>query len=95
MSYSFTIRAADKAAAKAAVAAKFDEVNASQKCHERDRQQALAAADAFIDLVADDGTQDIVVNMAGYLSGSWENSDVIWISTASISVSASLTPRQA
>lgn len=76
MSYSFNVRAATKALAKLAVAAKFAEVATAQACHERDKKQALAAADAFIDLVSDDDTKDISVAMNGYLTGQWTGSDV-------------------
>lgn len=48
MSYSFSVSAPNKEAAKAAVAAKFDEVVAAQACHARDREQVLAAAGAMI-----------------------------------------------
>lgn len=93
MSYSFQIRAATKAAAKLAVAAKFEEVATQQKCHERDKAQALAAADAFVDLVSDDETKDVVVTMNGYLSGRWEGSDVVFIGDANVNVTAGLSPR--
>lgn len=71
MSYSFSVMAADKAAAKAAVAAKFDEMVASQPVHARDRAAVLANANAVIDLLADDDTKDVRVNFNGYVS--WTN----------------------
>lgn len=95
MSYSFTVRAPNKTAAKAAVVEKFDQAVGNQKCHERDRAQALAAADAFVDLVADDDSKDVYVNMAGSLQGTWEGSDVTRISSANLSITAALMDRQA
>jgi len=71
MSYSFSVTAADKAAAKAAVAAKFDEMVASQPIHARDRAAVLANANAVIDLLADDDTRDVRVSFNGYVS--WTN----------------------
>lgn len=88
MSYSFQIRAANKAAAKAAVAAKFDQTAGTQACHARDKVQALAAADAFIDLLTDDESKDVSVTMSGSLSGQWQGSDVTSISSANLSVTA-------
>lgn len=95
MSYSFTVRAASKALAKQAVAAKLAEVAHQQACHERDKAQAQAAADAFVDLLSDQPGKDVVVNMSGYLSGVWQGSDVESISSANLQVSASLAGRPA
>ncbi|MES2685500.1 MAG: hypothetical protein V4706_01695 [Pseudomonadota bacterium] len=94
MSYSFTVRASDKQAAKTAIAAKLEEVVATQACHHRDKAQAQAAADAFVDLLSDDDGKDIVVNINGYLTGHWEGSDVTRIEGASIGVSAGLSKRE-
>lgn len=93
MSYSFSLRAADKAAAKAAVSAKFDEVVAAQACHARDRAFVLAAADAAIDLVADDPDRDLSVAMSGSLSGTWEGSDVTTVTGVSVTINAGLVQR--
>jgi hypothetical protein len=90
MSYSLTIRAASKEAAKQAVAERFDaEVAARQLIHKRDRDQAVAAAGAFIDLLEDDETKDVSVSMHGSLS--WADGERI--TGASVSVGASLTVR--
>lgn len=67
MSYSFTVRAPSKAAAKDAVSAKFDEVIAIQPIHARDKAAALANAGTVIDLLADDDTRDVSVSVAGYV----------------------------
>ncbi|WP_296741484.1 hypothetical protein [Mesorhizobium sp.] len=67
MSYSFNVQAASKAAAKAAVAAKFDEVIATQPIHARDKTAALANANAVIDLLMDDDTREISVSVNGYV----------------------------
>lgn len=95
MSYSFTVKAADKAGAKAAVAAKFVEVVAAQVCHQRDRAQALAVADAFIELLPDDADKDVGVSMAGSLTGAWQGTDVTRIHSANVSVTAYLADRTA
>jgi hypothetical protein len=65
MSYSFNLRAATKADAKARVAAELAKVVQGQPIHEADRAQAQAAADAFIDVLPDDPSQDVSVNMSG------------------------------
>lgn len=93
MSYSFQIRAANKAEAKQKVVAEFQKVSAAQACHKQDEAQALAAADAFIALVADDDTKDVVVTMHGSLSGNWSGGDLNSISGASVSVTAGQAAR--
>lgn len=67
MSYSFNVQAASKAAAKDAVVAKFDEVIATQPIHARDKDAALANANAVIDLLADDDEREISVSVNGYV----------------------------
>lgn len=90
MSYSFSIRVATKTEAKQALAARFDaDVVAHQLVHKRDRDQALAAAGAFIDLLDDDDTKDVVVSMHGSLS--WADGERI--TGASVGVSAGLAVR--
>lgn len=96
MSYSLGVRATTKEAVKAAVRAKFAEIVAGQQCHARDQAAALAAADAQVDLLADDDTKDVVVSMNGSLTGQWSGSDVTRIEGASVSVNAYLaTPETA
>lgn len=95
MSYSFLVRGAHKEEAFSKCVDKMREVAVSQACHERDKQQALNAAKAFIDLLADDDSKDVVVNMNGSLTGHWQGSDVTRIEGAAVSVSAGLAARQA
>jgi hypothetical protein len=82
MSYSFNVKAANKAAAKEAMAAKFDEIVGQQPIHARDRAAALANAGTVIDLLADDDTKDITVSCNGYLS--WNGSGEFTPETAPI-----------
>ncbi|MCK1684228.1 hypothetical protein IVA87_33790 [Bradyrhizobium sp. 147] len=92
MSYSFSVKAPNKAAAKAAVAAEFDKVVASQPIHARDRAAALANAGAAIDALVDDEALHVSVNLSG--SVGWR--DVLTeagdnpLTSVSISASASL-----
>jgi hypothetical protein len=67
MSYSFNVQAATKAAAKEAVVAKFNEVIASQPIHARDKDAAIANANAVIDLLADGDDREIAVSVNGYV----------------------------
>lgn len=74
MSYSFTVKAATKAEAKQAVADRFDEVVLGQSVHKVDRDAALAAAGAFVDMLAEPKENDeyqVMIN--GSLSWSSEN----------------------
>jgi hypothetical protein len=93
MSYSFGVRAANKAEALAAVAAKFDEIIAQQPPHAADRAAVLANAGAVLDLLAPDDTKDVVVSLNGYVS--WANpDDVTQLTAAAVSASAGYTPRE-
>ncbi|MBR0687367.1 hypothetical protein JQ594_15655 [Bradyrhizobium manausense] len=65
MSYSFSVTAANKAAAKEAVRVKFDEMVASQPIHARDRNAALSNAIAAIDALVDDDAMHVSVSMSG------------------------------
>ena len=96
MSYSFQVKAATKAEAKAAVAAKFDaDVITVFPVHARDREAVLANASAVIDLAADDDTKDIQVSVAGYVGwNSAEPQDVVPLTTVSITASAYLVNRE-
>lgn len=51
MSYSFSASGKSRDEVKAAVAAQFDTVLASQPIHARDKDAALNAVNAFVDLV--------------------------------------------
>jgi hypothetical protein len=71
MSYSIAIVAATKEEAMSKLAEEFDkQVVAYQPMHARDREQALAAAGPFIDLLADDEASNIGVALNGWLSWS-------------------------
>jgi copper(I)-binding protein len=94
MSYSFSIRAATKAAAKAALAQRMAATAVAQACHARDLVPAINAGGAFIDLLADDESKDVVVNMSGSLMGKWEGSDVVHCENINLSVSAGLAERE-
>ncbi len=97
MSYSFSVRAASKAEAKDKVDAELAKVVESQAIHVRDRAQAQAVAEAFIDLLDDDETRDIDVNMHG--SVSWRDTLVAGqegeavLIAAGVAVSAMLITR--
>lgn len=97
MSYSFGVKAPTKAAAKEAVAAKFDEIVGQQPIHARDRAAVLANANTVIDLLADDDSKDVAVSCNGYLS--WNGSgeftpETAPVGTASVSCSASNAHRE-
>lgn len=93
MSYSFGLRAANKAALLALVSAKMDEIAAQQVCHERDKAAALATAEAFTGQLTDDESRDVSITMSGFLSGQWEGSDVTRVTAANVSVSVGFADR--
>lgn len=68
MSYSFSAKGATKAAAKAAVAAEFDKVIASQPVHAADKAAAIATAEAMIDVTREPAEgEEVRVSVSGYL----------------------------
>ena len=74
MSYSFQVKTATKAEAKAAVEKAFDEqVIPQQAVHARDKAAALANANAMIDLLEDNDSKDI--NVSCYSSVGWAGGD--------------------
>ena len=97
MSYSFSVRAANAADAKAAVAAKLDEVETSQPIHKKDKQAAQDTAEDFIDQLGEPGeNQDIGVSVSGSLSWSGtQGEEDFKITGANVSVSASLLTKAA
>lgn len=93
MSYSIAVTAATKDEAVLKVAAELNKVVEHQPSHRHDKQQALNAAMAFIDILPDDDTRDVHVNMHGSLSGPWADGDYTSISSASVGVTATLKNR--
>jgi hypothetical protein len=94
MSYSFTVSGSTKDEAKQAVVAKFDEVVAGQSVHATDREQAIAAANAFIDMIDNpsDG-EKINVSVNGSIGGSnWTDGKPERITSAGVNVSAAVGP---
>jgi hypothetical protein len=67
MSYSIRFDASTKNEAKAKVAVEFDAIVEQQPNHAKDRALAIANANAAIDLLADDDSQDISVDVYGSL----------------------------
>lgn len=87
MSYSFHVSAATKAEAKQKMAAEFDNVVSSQPNHKADRDAAQAAANAFVDVIAEPHEGDMVnVSVSGSLSWTGDNE----FTSANVYVTASL-----
>lgn len=95
MSYSFSVRAANKVEAKQKVADEMAKVVASQPCHAHDQAQAVAAVEAFIDCLPDDDSKDVMASVSGSLGwlGSYPDSHVF--TNAGVSAYAALVTRQA
>jgi hypothetical protein len=93
MSYSFSVKADTKEAAKVAVSDAFDKVVESQPIHARDKAAALTNAAAVIDLLTDPAPEGSAINVScsGYVN--WmevlreDGSNPL--TTASVSASAS------
>lgn len=70
MSYSFHIKAADKASAVEQVKSEFERIRTSQPAHDADAEQAIAACEAFLGVIHDpagDG-EEILLNVHGSIS---------------------------
>lgn len=96
MSYSFSIQKATKAEAKAAVESQMAEVVQNQPTHVHDQLGACASAAAFIDLLADDESKDVVVSVHGSLGwrGSYAAAPADYsFTSANIGVSANLVDK--
>jgi hypothetical protein len=93
MSYSFIVRAVDKADAALKVAAELDKVVEAQSIHAADRHQAEAAAVAFIGLLPDDDTKAVQVNLHGSV-GFEGTADAPKFINASVGISASLVSKE-
>jgi hypothetical protein len=87
MSYSFTVREADKFSAALSVQNELAKVIEQQEIHKKDCGQAFAAAHAFISLLDDDPESDVVVTVSGSLSWDAPSMKIRW---ASVNVSACL-----
>ncbi|SCU73478.1 conserved hypothetical protein [Cupriavidus necator] len=97
MSYSFQVKAATKAKTKAAVEAEFEKVLVHQPIHARDKAAALGNANAVIDLLPEDDSNDISVSCNGYVSwyGSHgEDQMAVPLTGASVSCSAGFVNRE-
>lgn len=68
MSYSFSIKAGNKADAIDAVVTQFDSIVIAQPTHEADKKAAIAAASAFIELLSEPKiNEEIRVSVNGSL----------------------------
>lgn len=99
MSYSFDFTVATKAEAKERVSKEMDEVVRVQQCHARDKVAAVAAAHAFIDILAEEPARDVRVTMHGSVGYQWTATDPYGMldstpfSNASLGVSAWHVPK--
>lgn len=93
MSYSFTVKAANKADAKRLVAEELAKMVGFQPNHARDVVQAQNMADAYIDIVDEDVTKLIEVRVNGYLSWNYNGAvEPVQIYQASGNVAVCLVP---
>lgn len=88
MSYSFSVGGATKAEVLAKVSEELDKVVAAQPMHSNDRQQAYAAAEAFVEIVPEDADKEYVVSIHG--SVGWSDTTKV-IMSAGVGISVHLT----
>ncbi|SRR5258708_35041424 len=94
MSYSFVARGKTKVEAIQAAHIEMEKVVKSQPIHEVDSGQALVTVGQFVDVLPDDAEKDVSVSVSGSLgwNGSYPDSHVL--SSAQVSVYASLVKRE-
>lgn len=90
MSYSFSVRASDKAAAIEACKARMAEVVQQQPCHAADHDAAIANMEAVVGLVAEDPSMHVAVSMSGYLGGEWAQGELARVTSANVMCQAGL-----
>lgn len=94
MSYSFTVKAANKTELKLKCAEEMGRVVTGQSSHVADQAQAIAAMSAYIDILPDlQPDEDVIVAVSGSLSGHWKDGVITRINSASISLNATLRLR--
>lgn len=92
MSYSFSVRGDTKAVVVADMQAKFDRLVAAQPAHQRDAAAAMAAVTAFVAVLEDDDSQDVVAQVSGWLHSDVE-ADAFRVMATHVNVTALLKPR--
>lgn len=91
MSYSFSVRAANRAAVMEKIGAELDKVVASQPMHANDRDRAFAAARSFVELLPESPEgQEIQVSVHGSVGWKADGADANVVTGAGVGVSASL-----
>lgn len=94
MSYSVSVKGATKTEAKQNLALQLAGVLEAQSAHSADMDQAAAAANAFIDILPDDETQDVSVSVSGSIG--WKGElGAHTITSASVNIGAILIPKVA
>lgn len=93
MSYSFNVRAGTKAEVLEKVAAELNQAVADQPIHSADREQAEAAASAFLGILPEVDDKDYFISVNGSVGYQGEGEERV-ITTASVGVSASLIAKE-
>lgn len=88
MSYSFTVKCADKAALKLAVTCELAKVIEAQAVHETDADQAFVTAESFINLMQNDPARDMICLVRGSI---WKNKS--GVQSVSVGVGVSFVER--
>lgn len=95
MSYSFNLTAATKNEAKLKARERFADEVARQPCHARDQAAFVATVDHLVSMLPDDDTKDVYLACSGYVSGDWQQGDLVSLTGVSINVNAQHVARKA
>lgn len=93
MSYSFSVSGASKPEVKKKLAEAFDSVVTNQPPHAFDREAAVAAGSAFVDMLMEPAEgEEVHLSMHGSLG--WNSLNPDKFTGAGVGVSAVIRPRQ-
>lgn len=94
MSFSFTCRGPNREDALGQLSQRMRDVALAQPAHKADENLVVAAAAAYLGILAEDPAMDVQVTVHGSVGGKWDNQgNLVELSGASVSVATALVPR--
>jgi ornithine cyclodeaminase/alanine dehydrogenase-like protein (mu-crystallin family) len=94
MSYSIGLRAANREAAKAELAKRFDQMLVTSPEHAKDRDAVLASVDTMLAVLPDDETTEFRLTVNGSLSMRGATRETAALVGVHLNISAMLVPVQ-
>lgn len=95
MSYSFSLRAANKQEAAAVIAERMSAIAKEQPAHEADKANVILAAISMLHALPDDESKDVGVSVNGWVSGAWDGKGLSKVGSVSVTINLTLTEKEA